>query len=268
MLRSWSKKLSAIVIASVVFAPLGLIFLWMRAGTGIVRKLFWSLVIAGVALAEVVLIFGLRVELDGTGMKPMVSIGTIEGHYDKVERSRQDQARTVSTSAPALEIAKSPATSAAAYWTDFRGPQRDGHYRQGKISTEWPLTEVWRQPVGGGYASVVAGEGKIYTIEQRRDREVVAAYDASTGREVWTHVYPSLFQESMGGDGPRATPTYHDGLLYSLGAMGEFRCLEAATGKVKWSKNILTDNQADNIHWGMSCSPLIVDEKVIVSTLR
>ena len=68
----------------------------------------------------------------------------------------------------------------------------------------------------------------------------------------------------MGGDGPRATPTYHDGRLYALGALGEFRCLDAATGTVVWRRNILDDNGASNLEWGMSASPLIVDDKVIV----
>jgi outer membrane protein assembly factor BamB len=68
----------------------------------------------------------------------------------------------------------------------------------------------------------------------------------------------------MGGDGPRATPTWEGGRLYALGATGELRCLNAESGKVLWSKNILSENQAPNLHWGMSASPLIVDDKVIV----
>ena len=118
--------------------------------------------------------------------------------------------------------------------------------------------------MGGGYASVVVAEGRAFTIEQRRDREVVAAYDVNTGRELWTNSWAANFREAMGGDGPRATPTWHDGRLYAQGAEGELRCLEAATGKVVWSKNILADNGATNLTWAMAASPLIVDEKLIV----
>jgi outer membrane protein assembly factor BamB len=67
-----------------------------------------------------------------------------------------------------------------------------------------------------------------------------------------------------GRDGPRATPTWNDGRVYALGAAGELRCLDAATGRRIWSRNILTDNGAANLQWGMSASPLIVDDKVIV----
>ena len=68
----------------------------------------------------------------------------------------------------------------------------------------------------------------------------------------------------MGGDGPRATPTYHDGRIYALGALGELRCLIARTGAIVWRRNILVENDAANLTWGMSAAPLIVDENVVV----
>ncbi len=101
------------------------------------------------------------------------------------------------------------------------------------IRTAWPregLPRLWKQPVGGGYASFVVAEGRAFTIEQRRNQEVVAAYDVATGRELWTNAWNANFQESMGGDGPRATPTYHEGRIYALGAEGEMRVLDAAEG--------------------------------------
>ncbi len=135
------------------------------------------------------------------------------------------------------------------------------------ILTTWPaqgLPQLWKQPVGGGYASFVAAGGRAFTIEQRRGQEVVAAYDLETGRELWTNSWDADFRESMGGDGPRATPTWHEGRLYALGALGELRCLDARTGKLVWNRNILSDAQAGNLQWGMSAAPLIVDDKVVV----
>ncbi|HYG81256.1 MAG TPA: PQQ-binding-like beta-propeller repeat protein, partial [Pyrinomonadaceae bacterium] len=153
------------------------------------------------------------------------------------------------------------------YWTDFRGPNRDGRYEELTVRASWPangLPRLWKQPVGGGYASFVVGEGRAFTIEQRRAQEVVAAYDVETGRELWKHGWDAEFRESMGGDGPRATPTWHGGRVYALGAAGELRCLDAKTGRLIWNRNILKDNGAENLQWGMSASPLIVDDKVVV----
>lgn len=152
-------------------------------------------------------------------------------------------------------------------WTDFRGPARDGRY-PGPVRTAWPsggLPVLWKQPIGLGYASFVAADGRAFTIEQRRGNEVVAAYDIDTGREVWTNAWTGMFVEGMGGDGPRATPTYHDGRVYALGALGELRCLDAATGTVIWRRNILADASATNLSWGMASAPLIVGRTVVVT---
>ena len=161
----------------------------------------------------------------------------------------------------------SGAKPARNYWTNFRGPGRDGRSDEKRIQTKWPSAGpplLWRQPVGGGYASFIVAGGRAYTIEQRRQQEVVAAYDLETGRELWTHGWKAEFIESMGGDGPRATPTWDDGRIYALGAAGELRCLDAKAGRLLWSRNILSDNGAQNLQWGMAAAPLVVDDKVIV----
>ena len=91
----------------------------------------------------------------------------------------------------------------------------------------------------------------------------MAAYDINTGRELWLQGWNAEYSDDT-GDGPRTTPTWDDGRLYALGATGELRCLDAKTGAVTWGKNILSDNQAENLPWAMAASPLIVDDKVIV----
>jgi outer membrane protein assembly factor BamB len=124
---------------------------------------------------------------------------------------------------------------------------------------------LWREPVGGGYAGIAVAGNLLVTMEQRRDTEAIVAYDAATGRERWTHTYPARFWEGMGGPGPRTTPTITNGRVYALGAQGKLTCLEAATGKVVWSANILDDPEHNNIQWGMSGSPLVDEKAVIVN---
>jgi outer membrane protein assembly factor BamB len=200
-----------------------------------------------------------------------------DAHYAELEKQRAEQA---AQSAPSVAPSPSPSPSASAspspgqspaepaknYWTNFRGPKRDGKYDEANISTNWPangLPVVWKQPIGVGHASFVVADGKAYTIEQRRSQEVVAAYDMNNGHELWTQKWNAEYSDST-GDGPRATPTWDNGRIYALGATGELRCLDANSGAVIWGKNILSDNQAKNLQWAMAASPLIVDDKVIV----
>src|SRR5258705_4289310 len=134
------------------------------------------------------------------------------------------------------------------------------------VLTQWPaqgLPLIWKEPVGLGYASFTIADGRAYTIEQRRRQEVVAAYDVNTGRELWTQSWNAAYIDDS-RDGPRSTPTWYDGRRYALGATGELRCLDAKTGAVIWGKNILSDNQSQNLMWAMAASPLVVDDKVIV----
>jgi outer membrane protein assembly factor BamB len=167
--------------------------------------------------------------------------------------------------APAPESPVDAAIVWTTHWTDFRGPRRDGHYSAGPIRTDWTtMRPLWKQPVGGGFASFVVAGGRAFTIEQRGQDEVAAAYDVLSGRELWTNAWVALLRDSMGGDGPRATPTWHDGRLYVVGGAGEFRALDAATGRMLWRTNILEDAGTGNIAWGMAASPLIVDNTVVV----
>ena len=172
------------------------------------------------------------------------------------------EAERASEPDPAVEEAP-PAGS----WPYYRGLNMDGRYPE-PINTAWPKTgppELWRIPVGGGYSSFVVGHGLAYTIEQRREQEVVAAYDVLTGVERWAVSWDARFEESMGGNGPRATPALHGNTLLALGATGEFRALDAATGEGIWRTNILDDAGSTNLTWGMAASPSIMNDVVLTA---
>jgi outer membrane protein assembly factor BamB len=170
------------------------------------------------------------------------------------------------TTAAAPAPATKPADAIAwtTHWTGFRGTRRDGHYTAGPIRTDWSaLRPLWKQPIGGGYASFVVADGRAFTIEQRGGEEVAAAYDVLTGRELWTNAWNASFIEGMGGPGPRATPAVHDGTVFVLGATGELRALDAANGTARWRANILDDAKAGNLYWGMAAAPLVVGTTVV-----
>jgi outer membrane protein assembly factor BamB len=253
-----------------------------------IRKIAKFAGLTAVALAVVALVLyllGLRVLIDGGGSLYLAFVKSPRAQAEEVARHRESQRAqpTVSTAAaetaaaaaadvPAPTVEDTRATTAApsapaGYWTDFRGPGRDGHYRERPIRVDWPaagLAPLWKQPSGGGYASFAIARGRAFTIEQRGVQEVVAAYDVRTGRELWTNAWTATFREFMGGDGPRATPTWADGHVYALGGEGELRCLDEANGRTVWRTNILEDSGGKNLQWGMAASPLVVDNTVVV----
>jgi outer membrane protein assembly factor BamB len=164
-------------------------------------------------------------------------------------------------------------------WPRWRGVRGDGTWQAPKLPDAWPaggLKTVWKQPVGGGYAGITAAGGRVYTLDlekpaaKTRDggpdgTERVLCFDAATGQPLWTHAYPVKYGD-LGGyaNGPRAAPTFHDGKLYTLGAVGHVFCLDAATGKVLWQHDTVKDFAARVPMWGFAASPVIDGERVIV----
>ena len=220
-------------------------------------------------------VVGVTIRLDGSGAPRVVREAPPSAVASRVESHRATRAAPLapplSTRQPEAVATKAETHAAVpprrAYWTAFRGPTGDGVYRERPILTTWPsggLKPLWKQPIGGGYASFAVARGLAFTIEQRRAQEVVTAYDVETGKEIWAHGWDGEFKEWMGGDGPRATPAWSDRRVYALGALGELRCLDDRTGALVWRINILDDNAASNLPWGMAASPLIVDDLVVV----
>jgi outer membrane protein assembly factor BamB len=152
-------------------------------------------------------------------------------------------------------------------WPEFRGTERDGIARGIRIETNWKDVKpqlVWKQRVGPGWSSVIVVDSFLITQEQRGDSEAVACYEVDTGNEVWKHEDKARFSEGIAGAGPRATPTYRDGRVYSLGGGGLVTCLDAPTGKLVWLRDLSKENSTPAPQWGYSASPLVVDGKVIV----
>jgi outer membrane protein assembly factor BamB len=160
-----------------------------------------------------------------------------------------------------------PLTLQPGDWPGFRGPDRDGRRTGIRIATDWkaqPPRLVWRHRVGPGWSSFAVVGPRLYTQEQRGENEVVVCYDANSGAELWTHEDSARFSELVSGAGPRATPTFHEGKIYALGGAGRLNCLDAATGDLVWSHDIVTDSGAKVPTWGFSASPLVVHGVVTV----
>jgi outer membrane protein assembly factor BamB len=110
----------------------------------------------------------------------------------------------------------------------------------------------------------VAGDLAV-TQEQHGEEERVVCYDLETGEVLWSFGDSANYTSPLAGDGPRATPTLVEGRVYAVGATGHLHALELENGRRIWSRDILADNDSDNVEWGKSCSPLVMGGLVVVS---
>jgi outer membrane protein assembly factor BamB len=152
-------------------------------------------------------------------------------------------------------------------WDSFRGPERDGVVHHSSVGTNWalhPPTLVWRRAVGPAWSSVLVVGSRLYTQEQRAAKETVVCYDADKGDQLWIHEDTARFNEQVSGPGPRATPTFYQGRLYSLGGTGWLDCLNAATGALLWQRDVKEESGAKVPTWAFASSPLVAGDTVIV----
>lgn len=152
-------------------------------------------------------------------------------------------------------------------YPQFLGPNRNAVITGIKLNTDWeenPPELVWRQPVGDGWSGFAVVGNSAITQEQEDAYEKVVCYDLHTGKEKWTHKDKARYYTLLAGLGPRATPTINEGKVYTVGSTGILNCLDFETGKSIWAINIFKDNNATPPLFGVSVSPLIVDDLVIV----
>jgi outer membrane protein assembly factor BamB len=155
----------------------------------------------------------------------------------------------------------------AADWPQWLGPNRDGTSPETVSVWGGPLKELWKLPVGAGHSSPVVAGGRVYlhTKADGKDAELVTAYDAATGKEVWQTRYDRAPFSSQFGVGPRATPAVAGGKLYTFGVTGILSCYDAAKGgQPLWQIDTLKRFDAKNLFFGVSASPLVDGGRVVV----
>ncbi|HUY93469.1 MAG TPA: PQQ-binding-like beta-propeller repeat protein [Pirellulales bacterium] len=149
----------------------------------------------------------------------------------------------------------------------FRGAEGLGVVPEARLSGDWsafPPRTVWRQPVAAGWSGFAIDAGQAFTQGQLGDEEIVVCYELASGRQQWLHADRVRFASPTAGDGPRATPAVAGDCVYTLGATGLLNCLDRRTGRRRWSVDVLVDNDAGNSMHGLSSSPLVVDDVVVV----
>jgi outer membrane protein assembly factor BamB len=155
-------------------------------------------------------------------------------------------------------------------WPDWRGPNRDGIWSETGIVEVFNaknLAPKWSAPIGSGYSGPTIANGKVYLtdlIQQPSQTEGILCFDEKTGEKIWEFRYDCEYAGVGYPAGPRASVVISEGKAYSLGTMGNLFCLNAANGDLLWKKDLNKEYEIRMPTWGISATPLITENKVIL----
>ena len=171
-------------------------------------------------------------------------------------------------------------TARADDWPQWLGPEQDSVWRETGIVKSLPggtLEAKWRTPVGVGYSGPAVFKGKVYLTdyliaqgkvsnqpyqEMKLDgKERVLCLNAKDGKTLWKHEYPCQYNVSYPA-GPRCTPTVTDGKVYTMGTMGDLRCLDAESGELIWAVDLKQRYEAKTPLWGFASHPVVDGNKL------
>ncbi len=261
---SWDHQLANVFTALTVLVALLLIgvVVYRHERSNQHRNRFPIAVIVGLA------VLSLLFKFDGFSgeMRPLISF---RFSADKPPLTTQK----VDSSRLAKIDMSSPAATALSDWTQFLGPHRDGTIDRREFAIPSSLAdveEVWRQPIGEGWASFAVLADRAVTLEQRGDEECLACYRLADGALLWILSHKARHENPLGGVGPRSTPSIRDGRVFAQGATGHLWCVELNSGEVVWTQDLLKlagwDKTASEVAapWGRATSPLLVDNLCIV----
>jgi len=150
-------------------------------------------------------------------------------------------------------------------WPNWRGPNHNGISTETGWQTNWPQPGpklLWEALVGIGFSSIAVSDGRVYTMGNISENDIIWCFDAESGKLLWRYSYPSPKDAKYYEGGPSATPTIHNGKVYTLSKRGKFFCLDAATGKVLFTKDLQKDLGIKIPTWGLASSALIVGDKI------
>lgn len=178
-------------------------------------------------------------------------------------------------------FALTTSTVRAADWPQWLGPNRDGQWKETGVMDKLPkeLKPIWTAKIGAGYTGPAVAQGKVILMDRVSDavigddggrkpvsskgKERVVCLAAEKGDELWVHEYECEYKNVSYGSGPRTTPIISGDVVYTLGAMGDLKCLSLKDGKPVWAKNFVTDYKAPKPAWGWSAHLLLDGDRLI-----
>ena len=168
----------------------------------------------------------------------------------------------------AVLVSVSSSSGLAEDWPQFLGKNRNGVSSETGLIQTWPKSGpkiAWRTPLGTSMSGVAISDGVAFTLFQDDQKLYVTALNAVDGKEIWRTAFAGAYENAM-GNGPRATPTVAEGRVFAFTGEGILAAFAAKDGKELWNVNVPKELEGTASEYGMSCSPLVVGNSVIVHT--
>src|SRR5262249_40582460 len=132
---------------------------------------------------------------------------------------------------------------------------------------------LWKQEVGvvekdlHGHGGPVVAKGKAYLFfgEPGKNEEVLATFDAESGKPIWRKSYPRKKVDVAFGNDPRSAPCVVDGKVYTFGITGVLSCFDADKGDIVWQVDTGKEYRPPALTFGACCSPIVVGDHVLIN---
>ena len=148
----------------------------------------------------------------------------------------------------------------------WRGPGRTGIYNETGLLKSWPESGpklLWEaEGIGLGYSSATVTKDAVYITGIRGDKDALTAF-TQDGEKKWDVEYGRM-SRAQNSPESRCTPTFAYGKIFVVSGAGELTCV-SPDGKILWTVDYYTKYKASVPRFGISESPVVVDNKVIVS---
>ena len=171
------------------------------------------------------------------------------------------------TMALLMALALAGATVDAADWPRFLGPDGNSIARDTGINTNWaakPPRELWRTPMpDGGFSGPAVAAGLVYLHDHEKDQDVVRALNLADGQERWRFAFDEPGADNHGTT--RATPTVHNGVVYTISRYGTVHALAADTGAVRWSTNAFKAHGGRTPEWNLAASTVVDGDRLLIT---
>ncbi len=153
-------------------------------------------------------------------------------------------------------------------WPNWRGPAYDGISREQIPDLPKKLPVLWKAKVGIGFSTVSVRGDRVLTMGNRDGTDTVYCLSARTGKTLWEYSYACALDPKYYEGGPSATPTIHDGRVYTLSKKGHVYCFDLKSGAVIWKRHLTKDYGFELPEWSFASSPVIDGDHLLLNVGR